>query len=219
MATNHCISRVGIGLYSIPEAARLVGASSRRVRRWIDPEYGLFQRCFDPAEETISFLELMELQFINVFRSEGVSLETIRKAAIAAARRFDTPCPFAVRRFNTDGRTVFATLIDEEANCVLVEDLRRGQYVFDQTMRPLFRKVEYGPDGPMRYWPLGQRGRVVLDPQRHFGKPIDAETGVPTRALYEAIEAGQDPPVVADWFGVPLAAVTSAVQFEKSLAA
>ncbi len=102
----------------------------------------------------------------------------------------------------------------------MVEDLKKGQYVFDQIVRPFFRKLEYrGANEAMRYWPLEPKGRVVLDPDRHFGKPIDAQTGVPTKSLYEAVKAGEEPVVVAAWFHVPIDAVTSAVQFEQSRAA
>ena len=46
-------------------------------------------------------------------------------------------------------------------------------------------------------------------------------SGVPTRALYDAVRAGegQPPEVVAEWFGVPLEAVQAAVAFEESLQA
>ncbi len=177
-------------------------------------------RVFDSEERIVTFLELMELHFISMFRSENVSLQTIRKAALAASNRFKTDYPFAVRRFDTDGRTIFATLIEHETDAVLVEDLKRGQYVFNEIVRPFFRKLDYrGTNDVIRYWPLEHNGRVVLDPQRQFGRPIDAKTGVPTRSLYEAVKAGEEAVVVAEWFGVPLQAVTLAVKFEESLAA
>lgn len=221
MATNVTIPvRLGIGLYSIPEAARIVGAPIPKIRRWINPRERLIPRRLSPEERTITFLELMELHFVSMFRAEGVSLQTIRKAAAAASHRFNTDYPFAVRRFDTDGRTIFATLIKEETDAVLMEDLKRGQYVFNEIMRPFFRKLEYhGRNEVMRYWPLEPRGRIVLDPNRHFGKPIDAKTGVPTKSLYEAVRAGQAVGVVADWFGVPVRAVELAVQFENTPAA
>jgi uncharacterized protein (DUF433 family) len=94
--------------------------------------------------------------------------------------------------------------------------------VFDTIVRPFFRKLEYqNGDDALGYWPMDRDGRVVLDPERSFGKPIDAETGVPTRALYDAVLAGGGQPldVVAEWFGVPLQAAQAAVTFEKSLLA
>ena len=49
--------------------------------------HSLIKRCFDDSEQVLTFLELMELHFIKMFRSEGVSMPTIRKAAEAAGRR------------------------------------------------------------------------------------------------------------------------------------
>jgi len=162
----------------------------------------------------------MELHFIAMFRSEGVSLQTIRRASMAAAARFSTDYPFSVKRFDTDGRTVFATLIDEEKDRVVVEDLKKGQYVFDTVMKPFFHWLDFGGEVEVtRFWPMEKKGRVVLDPQRKFGKPIDAGSGIPTRAIYNATLAGggQEPKVVAKWLGIPLQAVQAAIAFESSL--
>jgi uncharacterized protein (DUF433 family) len=98
--------------------------------------------------------------------------------------------------------------------------LGKGQFVFDTAVRPFFRKLEYQDSGEaLRYWPMNPEGRIVLDPHRSFGRPIDAATGIPTRALYDAVMAGsgQSPEVVAEWFGIPLEAVQAAVTFESSL--
>ena len=149
-------------------------------------------------------------------------MQVIRSAAEEAARRFDTPYPFAVQRFDTDGQRIFATLQVEPMEERVVFEMGKGQLVFDTVVRPFFRKLEYQEGGDaLRYWPMDREGRIVLDPQRSFGKPIDAETGVPTRVLYDAVLAGdgQPPELVARWFGVPIEAVEAAVAFEQSLPA
>jgi uncharacterized protein (DUF433 family) len=224
---------VGIGLYTFPEAARIIGIKPAKLRRWVSQyrrkasgaEYlskPVISRYFRDDEHVLTFLELVELLFIKLFREDGVSMQVIRKAAEEAARRFDTPYPFAVKRFDTDGHRIFATLREETQEERSVVELGKGQHVFDVVVRPFFRKLEYQDGGDaLRYWPRDRDGRVVLDPQRSFGKPIDAETGVPTRALYDAVLAGggQLPEVVAEWFGVPLGAVEAAVAFERSLLA
>ena len=71
------------------------------------------------------------------------------------------------------------------------------------------------------FWPLETAGRIVLDPQRRLGEPIDAETGVPTVTIRNALKAGggQEEAAVAAWYGIPIEAVRAAVQFEESLAA
>lgn len=224
---------VGVGLYSFPEAARIIGIKPAKLRRWVGQyrrkatgaEYlskPVVSRYFPDGEHILTFLELVELLFVKLFREQGVPMVIIREAAVEAARRFDTPYPFAVKRFDTDGQRIFATLREESQEERGIVELGKGRYVFDAVVRPFFRKLEYQDSGDaLRYWPRDREGRVVIDPQRAFGKPIDAETGVPTRALYDAVLAGggQSPAAVAEWFGVPLDAVEAAVAFEQSLLA
>lgn len=213
---------LGVGIYSVAEAAHLLKVSASTVQRWLDPASGLVTRAFSDEADVLSFLELMELHFIQIFRQQGVSLATIRTASRKAAQRFGADYPFAVKRFDTDGKSIFATLIDERPGRVVVEDLKHGQLVFEQVMRPFFRKLDYQDQHEIiRYWPLERQGRVVLDPAREFGKPIDAETGVPTETISDALRAGggQDARKVADWLGIPLAAVQAAMNFEQSLSA
>jgi uncharacterized protein (DUF433 family) len=224
---------VGVGLYSFPEAARIIGVNAAKLRRWVGQyrrkapgadhlSKPVIARYFQDGQHVLTFLELVELLFVRLFREEGVRMPVIRRAAEEAARRFDTPYPFAVKRFDTDGDRIFSTLQEEPREERVVTELGKKQLVFDTVVRPFFRKLEYRDSGDaLRYWPMDREGRVVLDPQRSFGKPIDAETGVPTRALYDAVLAGggQSPEVVAEWFGVPLEAVQAAVAFEASLQA
>jgi uncharacterized protein (DUF433 family) len=226
-------SHVGVGLYSFPEAARIIGVKPEKLRRWAGGyhrpapanEYlrkPVIARYFENGQHILTFLELVELLFVKLFRAEGVPMPVIRKAAEQAGERFGTLYPFAVKRFDTDGRRIFATLQEEARGVRVVEELGKGQLVFDTVVRPFFRKIEYRGDGDaLRYWPRDRDGRIVLDPERAFGKPIDAETGVPTKSLYDAVLAGggQRPEVVAEWFGVPLDAVQAAVAYEQSLLA
>jgi uncharacterized protein (DUF433 family) len=219
MVTNALPSHLGIGLYSLPDAARLLRIKPARLRRWASGPDRFLPRALDPTEETLTFAELIELQFVLLYLAEGVSLPVIKKAAAAAAEKFSTDHPFSVKRFDTDGQSIFATLISDQTNRRHVEDLQKGQYVFEKVMRPFFHKLEYQKDQLVRYWPEGKRGRILLDPARKFGQPIDAESGVPTRAIFSALEAGegQSPDDVARWLGIPLAAVKAADQFERSL--
>lgn len=211
---------LNLGLYSVPEAARLLRAPVTTVRRWIDADNGLIARQLPPHEDTLTFAELIELHFVKMFRDEGVSLQTIRATSKKAAERFHSAYPLSVKRFDTDGKTIFATIKDEASSREMIEDLERGQYVFEKIMRPFFHKLEYDQAEPVRYWPLSKRKTVVIDPSRKFGKPIDPASGVPTRVMAQAVTAAGGQPLgqVAKWLGVSLAAVKAAVEFERGLA-
>lgn len=220
-------SYLGVGLYTYPEAARIVGVSPAKLRRWateftyrLDSRHyqnkPVIRRYFED-EPVLTFLEVVELLFIRLFRDEGVSMPTIRRAAERAAERFRSDYPFAVERFDTDGKHIFATLCDEAASRRDVEDLERGQLAFERVVRPFFRKLEYRGDA-LRLWPRDRDGRVVIDPVRRFGKPIDAESGVPTSVLYQATLAGNGTSIeeVASWYEVSVDAVKAAVDYEQS---
>ena len=155
-ATTIGPNRLGVGLYSVPDAARLLRVSPQRIRSWIDPRAGLIHRVFSPDEMVISFLELMDLHFVQMFRGKGVSLQTIRRAAKTADRQFNCPHPFTLHRFDTDGRDIFATLSRTETRRKLVQDLKHGQFVFETICRPFFRKLEYHQDTAVRFWPLSR---------------------------------------------------------------
>ena len=213
---------VGVGIYTFQQAARLLGVSGNLLRYWIgefSAESVVKRQLKD--DHLLTFAELMELHFIKMFRDEDVSLQAIRKAANEAAKKFHTDYPFTVKRFDTDGRSIFATLKSKETDCELVEELRHGQLVFKTLIKAFFKKLDYhGTAEIERFWPMQKSGRVVLDPSRKFGKPIDFETGISTDVLFNAVNAGggQDEQVVAQWFDVPLEAVKAAVRYERTLA-
>jgi len=212
--------RLGVGVYSIVDAARLIGATPAVIRSWCRESERLIPRTLK-IKGLLTFTELMELHFIKMFRDEGVSLETIRIASEKAAAKFHAECPFSVKRFDTDGIAIFSTLQSAASNKTLIEDVAKGQLVFEKVMRPFFRKLEYGKNFDLvRFWPLSKTGRIVLDPSRKFGRPIDAETGVSTHVIAQALSAGggQAPAVVARWLNIPIAAVKKAAEFERSLA-
>jgi uncharacterized protein (DUF433 family) len=225
MTTRDKQNLLGVGLYSLGDAARLLRMAQSSVRYWlfgrgrIDPL--IHRRLAD--EHLLTFAELIELHFINTFRREGVSLQAIRKSAVRAAKMFDAEFPFTAKRFDTDGKDIFATLVNEETDKVHIEDMKHGQLVFVRFIRPLFRKLEYRGADIDRYWPLRTKvatGRIVLDPHRQFGQPIDSDTGILTSVISNAVAAGdgQDAKTVAKWFDIPLEAVRAAVRFEHSLA-
>ena len=224
---------LGVGFYSYADAARIIGIPSAKLRRWVrDYDHythaGIIERRalivhhYGPQDRVLSFLELIELLFISLFRREGLSLKAIREAAVTAARWYATDYPFAIKRFSTDGRHIFATMANGANARDLLAELGRGQFALPTVIDPFLRKIEYSGDELAKaFWPLGRDQRIVLDPDRAFGQPIDAETGVPTDILYRAFKAEGENSIqrVANWYEVPVEAVEAAIAFEHTLSA
>lgn len=227
-------SLLGKGLYSLPEAAWLMGIPTAKLRRWADGytfqhrgedrfSKPVFQRDLVNGKNrpTLTFADLIELKLVSMFREKGVSMLTIRAAAQAAVKRFDTNHPFAIRRFDTDGKRIFATLENTKVKGIsqerLVEEIALSQTVMEDIAQPFFLKLEYENDEVSLFRPLGKGSRVVLDPHRAFGKPIDEKSGVPTFVLYQMFQGGESAERIAWWYEVDIEAVSAAVAYENAL--
>lgn len=220
----------GIGIYTPSEAARLVGLHPDRVRRWVDGysyrhagssrrSAPLFARDMPMIDGRIalSFLDLLEVLFVRAFLEQGVSLNTIRRAAEEASRVFGTSHPFTLKRFRTDGRRIFASFKDEKSVERLLELDHGGQLVLADVIETLLRQIEHDPetDQAMRWWPLGKDRLVFLDPARAMGAPIVKDHGVRTRVLYGACLAGESITAIAGWYEVSPQHVRDAISFEE----
>ena len=173
------------------------------------------------GKRVYTFTELIELRFVSWLREQDVPMQAIRSAAEAAVELFGADHPFALEEFATDGLRIFALLRERThdpgtASRLLVQELPKFQYVFTQMVEPYFKDLEFGDKWAMRWWPMGRNKRIVLDPSRRFGEPIDDETGVPVSSLYGTYSAEKNMKRVAWWYDVPVSAVKYAVEYQRS---
>ena len=222
-------SLIGVGLYSIPEAAELTGASARSIRRWLlgyrfqaggrfREMPAVWQRDIPDADDelTLSFLDMMEIRFIRAFRKHGVSWPAIREAAALACEMFNDNHPFTRLRFRTDGRRIFQE-IDQSADIKLF-DMNRRSWVFKEIVDPsLYRGVEFSADQMARWYPLYPNRAIVVDPARAFGRPTLAKEGIPTETLSAAVKVEGSPEAVARWYGISAASAKAAADFHERL--
>lgn len=223
-------SYLGTGIYSVAEAARLTRIPPSRIHRWLkgykfhvdgdlhaSPPVWRGQLPVLDGTFALGFLDLIELRFVDAFRKEGVSLHHIRLALDRARSILGVEHPFCSQKFRTDGRTIFMDIEDETEDAALL-DLVKSQYAFGAVLEPYLRDLEFESDQVARWWPLGRKREVVIDPARSFGQPIVARDSVPTSVLAKA--AAIEPiDAVARWYEVSPKTVRDAVFFEKSLAA
>lgn len=121
MRGNTVNSLVGVGLYSIREAAGILRAQPRELRRWI-MGYSYLEKSGDRHEqpsvsgvsaelaalESMTFFDLLEARLIKGFRARHISLQAIRQAIDVARQMYSDQHPFVFQRIETDGRSIFA---------------------------------------------------------------------------------------------------------------
>lgn len=216
------------GFYSVADAARLLGVgNASKLRGWINgwpkSKVGpIVSRDFKDTP-TVSFLDLMELRFIEYFRGQGVSMNTLRVAAQKARSEWNVDHPFALSdaQYLTDRRRIIAQSAEETGDKA-TWDLVSGQYVIWQMIEQSIAKgVVFDPRSHLatKWHPRpSDFPTIVIDPARAFGRPIIGDAGVPTAALFRQLKAEGDVERVARWFRVPAADVEAAAAFEVELA-
>lgn len=221
---------VGIGLYTVGDAARLTEVEPSRVRGWVQGYHQgkgkrrraavVDHRLPDVEGKTaLSFRELIEVRFIRHFLRAGVPWPVIRRTA-AEARRELLGGDDARLRFSTDGVTIFADALARDGDR-RARDLVANQYVMLRIMEPSIKnEFDLDADDMIRAWMPRQETRLVtVDPRHSFGRPL-VPPGIPTATLNDALiaEHGRIDRVAA-LFATTEEAVRQAVAFEMMLAA
>lgn len=224
---------IGLGLYTIPEASRITGVSTGRIRRWVKgysykvgdevrTSEAIWPLEVQPLDGStaLGFLDLLEVRFIDAFRDAGVTWKSVRFAADRARELLKIGHPFSTKLFKTDGRTIFAQIVGPSGKKHLL-DLVKSQYAFNRVVSPsLYRGIEFSTSNQAcRWWPMGLGRKVVIDPARSFGQPIVSEEGVPTAVLANAFRVEESINGVARIFEVDPRSVRDAVEYERKLAA
>lgn len=229
--SKHTLQLLGVGLYSLQETARLLGATPASVRRWIGgygythgdsvrtvpPLWSMDLPTFDD-QLVISFRDLIELRFVKAFISKGIGLKAVRNCMNYARQCVESDRPFSTGRFRTDGQTIFLESLETSGNAKLL-DLKGKQYVFRQIVERSFKDLDLDGDLVARWRPYRGKQTIVIDPQRAFGQPIAEATGVPTVVLAEAVMAEGSVARVAAIFEVEKSVVQDAVRFQEELMA
>jgi uncharacterized protein (DUF433 family) len=219
----------GVGFYTVPEAALLVGLPARNIRRWLGGysfRQGEGRRRMKPLWRSelamiddrleLGFRDLIELRFVKAFLDAGVGLHAVRNCLIHARELVDDERPFSTRRFRTDGRTIFLESLGDGARRELL-DLRKRQYVFAEVIERTFKDLDLDDGVVVRWRPYRGKPSIVLDPERAFGQPIAAASGVPVVALVDAVAAEDSVARVSRLFEVPVAVVRDAIGYHEQL--
>ncbi len=230
MTSTESSSRlIGVGLYTAKEASLYTGIPAKDIRRWLFGyrAHGVVHSGLWSSELSflkdpmLGFHDLLEIRFVHAFRQHGVSLQAIRSASMQARDLFAQDYPFTCKRFQTDSRNIFATVLDETGDEALL-DLVKRQWAFKQVIKPsLYEGIDYASEeAAQRWYPQKRSKAIVLDPARNFGKPIVCASGLGTSAIFQTYKAeGQNAKRVASILEVPVACVDAAVAFEQRIAA
>ena len=216
------------GFYTVSEAARLLRIENKqRIYRWLDSNKAampVLKRDYAPIDhaQEMSFWDLIEVRFVEHFRSQGLTLQFLRKVAEKARKEFKTAHPFALSNatFLTDRRRIFQQTAEEEGERK-THDLLSGQYeMYDAIEALLAKGIAFHPTTALatEWRPLETEcPHVIVNPHYAYGHPVIGKTRIPTSAIFRSWRAEGDRSRVASWFGINRTNVDEAIEFELRL--
>ncbi|NQT16827.1 MAG: DUF433 domain-containing protein [Planctomycetes bacterium] len=230
IATASTVPTLGEGAYTIPDASRILGLPSPKLRRWVNGYWRLVEEekklvypahhldaWGERADKAFNFYTLIELFIITTFREQGLSFKTIRQARQELADRFKTVYPFASHKLLHDGKTI---LIELDENTLMTLGTK-GQTAFHRIVAPFCKNLDFSAETDLaeRYWPLGRQSSVVVDPRHGFGRPTVSGTNIATETVYGLYRAGEGAETICGLYDLSVSQVDEAVKFEIQKAA
>ncbi len=217
--------RFDVPLYTVADAARIVGVPTSTLATWAKGYTRRFPQrpavtgepvitYLDPqrrGEPSIPFIGLAEALVLAAVRRSGVPLQRVRPALAALRRSIGVEHALASRKLYTDGAEVLFDYGESRRGTDegrLIQDLvvvRSGQRVFVDVIQDYLRKIEYADDGyaALIHLPVYGSARVIADPTRSFGIPIFQEGGARVDDVLERFWAGESINDLTAEFGVP----------------
>lgn len=170
----------------------------------------------------LTFTNVVELHVLSAIRRHhAVPMPKVRDALDYVAEHLHVDHPLASESFQTDGVDLF---IERWGRLLAVS--RNGQVAMRHLLARHLERIDRDPEGlASRLWPftrspdIEQPRTVVLDPRIAFGRPVLANTGIPTEVLAERYKAGDTIHDLARDYGLQTGQVEEAIRVELLLAA
>jgi uncharacterized protein (DUF433 family)/DNA-binding transcriptional MerR regulator len=208
--------KVGEGIYTFPEASRIIsGASVRQLRSWM--QSGLSDASFESenGRSILAFEDLVSLEVIRRFKSKGVSIQRIRKFDGMLRAEFpDRHRPFAYEGFFTDGADLWVTEFGETGLGTQLTGRHRGHRVWQDAIATFAKEISFD-QATKRAAKWFVSTWVEVNPGIQFGQPVVRNTRVPVSSVVANLRAGT-PAQVADWLGLTVAEVKGARDYDAS---
>jgi len=217
--------RFAVPLYTVADAARIVGVPASTLATWSN---GYVRKFSDRShvvgssiithlpqtgyrEPTIPFVGLAEALVLAAVRQSGVPMQRIRPALKQLQADIGVQHALASRKLYTDGAELLFDYVEHHAGtdeARLVRSLvvvRNGQRVFKEVIEAYLSRIEYASDGYAALFrvPAYEHAEVVVDPTRAFGVPIFERGGVRVDDVLERFWAGDPLDELSAEFGVP----------------
>ncbi len=207
-------------LYTVPEAARLVGMSPSTLGTWAHGyqrqrggrtvvSQGPVITSLDRSvgdQRSIPFVGLVEATVVQAFRQTGLPMQRIRRALEVLADQGELDHALASRQLYSDGAEIlydYANSADDK-QLGLLTIVHSGQRVFHDVIKQYLERISFaGTWANELIVPVTKRELLRVLPEVESGDPIFMHGGAPLSAVRTRFLAGEPVESISRDYGVP----------------
>ena len=188
--------------------------TSRHVFRWVrDGLTGQYLTGLRGEDVALTFLDLVSLRLIAVFRAHGVTSREIRSAHHELRKARGWSHPFAMEPIWISGLHIY--IQENNIPIAVTKNWQAALNFVDLFVGPLHNLVFGKDEHPMMWEPEED---IVLDPKVSFGEPCLKGTRIATQVLWALAAAGDPPERLAGAYELPVKQIEAAIAWENRLA-
>jgi len=215
--------QIGIGCYTVSEIAHILQLPYTKVDRWLrvywdgklGKQFGEQYSWKTDRSRAVSFHTLIEFYIMAGLSEAGVKPKQVLNAHKLLSERYATAFPFAQKKLleglKTDGTKIYLTLGED----TLTLD-GTDQFNLD-LIRLFFKKLDFGSGNVAeRFWPMGKKKSVVIDPKRQMGHPVLANQNIYPETLFNLYKGGDNVEFIAYLYELDLKSVKDAIAYSKA---
>jgi len=213
--------KLNTGIYIIPDIARIFHLPLDKTRRWLNLYWdkkmvpGEKYTWGDSKNKATSFFTMIEFYIFYQLKELKIPTSKIMETHTFLSEKLNTPYPFATEKIKTDGSELFY-LIDE----IPVTANIKHKYPFKEIIEYYFEKIDFNNESiAERYFPLGKKRTIVVDPKHQFGQPTIAGTNILVDTIIGFIKGGENDEIIASLYNLNIDTINDVKEYIRERAA
>lgn len=220
---NNLGNIIGSGIYTAADASRILKIPYTKAKYWFKhyakqkfPSASNYTYHFNVKDiSAVNFLTLVEMYVFYTLKEKGIGTNKIMEAHTVMASFLNTPYPFAKEDIYVDSKSLLFGRDDQ-----LITADRNLQTVIVQVLKPFIKKISFSDDRLARkFYPLGKRRSIVVNPENQFGQPIIEGTNILVETVYSLSRGGESKQLIAKLYDISIRNVEDAIEFASAKAA
>jgi len=216
--------QLGRGIYTLSDISNILHLPNSRIRYWVNVFWDdklskvseMKYSWGEKQDKAVDFHTLIEFYTFYKLRELGISTNKILKAHSVISESLKTNFPFASSRILTDGNSI---LFSPDIQTIINAD-ETLQYNLKEVIEPFCKKIDFNSNSlAYKFWPLGKKNSIVVDPHHQFGQPIIKGTNILAETLYRMNKAGESIEFIAKLYELKPKNVKDSINYFNKLAA